>query len=344
MITADNPTSPATAPRLNFLTTGAGWVERTRCFTDTGEELAPNLNFPANNWRGNPHRCIAAASYPLVFVPAAPDAIPSELLALQDDTPIVARRETAPYDAIAKAGVIRAEVADAIERHKHGLYTAREIAHLSYKSASASSRTYSGDSESEYQEMASAFESGRLIAFKRTGKLLRDSEIRQFPGVLSQSSAALNAMNDCWFKLDDVNAWLESERATWRLQSPSAPSASAPAVALPEPVAAPAEAVPVSAGIVRHAIKARRDPLASVFARAMQDATDSACPHSVWAALVAMATGNAAPPELTDYREDKGLQATGVRGGWLSKSAFLDRWRRGSVQPRQPALSRANTR
>ena len=241
----------------NFRTTGAGWVERTRCFTDTGEELAPNLNFPANNWRGNPHRCIAAASYPLVFVPAAPDAIPSELLALQDDTPIVTRRETAPYDAIAKAGVIRAEVADAIERHKHGLYTAREIAHLSYKSASASSRTYSGDSESEYQEMASAFKSGRLIAFKRTGKLLRDSEIRQFPGVLSQSSAALNAMNDCWFKLDDVNAWLESERATWRLQSPSAPSASAPAVALPEPVApvppmpstsAPAVAGPESAG------------------------------------------------------------------------------------------------
>lgn len=141
-------------------------------------------------------------------------------------------------------------------------------------------------------------------------------------------------------------AWLSSIKSvpnTSAAPTP-APSASASDVAPPEPVADPAEAVPVSAGIVRHAIKARRDPLASVFARAMQEATDSACPYSVWAALVAMATGNAAPPELTDYREDKGLQATGARGGWLSKGAFLDRWRRGSVQPRQPALSRANTR
>lgn len=111
-----------------------------------------------------------------------------------------------------------------------------------------------------------------------------------------------------------------------------APSASAPAVAPPEPVAAPADAVSVqSTGIVRHSVKNRRSPLAAVFARAKREATDSTCPHSVWASLVAMATGSAAPPELTDYREDKGIQATGARDGWLSKDAFLDRWRRGNV-------------
>lgn len=116
------------------------------------------------------------------------------------------------------------------------------------------------------------------------------------------------------------------------LDAAPAPSASAPAVAPPEPVAAPAEAVPVlGAGVVKHTTKTRRDPLAAVFARAKSEATDSTCPYSVWAALVAMATGNYAPPELTDYRDDRGLQATGARGGWLSKSAFLDRWRRGRV-------------
>lgn len=230
---------------MHFETNAPDGISRTRCFDANREELAGSLNFAESAWRGNPKKCIAAAALPLVHIPAALDAMPADLLHLPDDALIVARREIARYDTVETAGKVRAEVADGIERHKHGLYTAREIAHLSYKSASASSSTYSGDSESEYQEMASAFKSGRLIAFKRTGKLFRDSEIRQFPGVLSQSSAALNAMNDCWFKLDDVNAWLESERATWRLQPPSAPSASAPTVAAPEPVAIPAEAVPV---------------------------------------------------------------------------------------------------
>lgn len=142
--------------------------------------------------------------------------------------------------------------------------------------------------------------------------------------------------------IDEARRVTAALRLEWpaELDSPRAltqptPSASASAVALPERVATPAEAVPVSgAGVVKHTTKTRRDPLAAVFARAKSEATDSTCPHSVWAALVAMATGNAAPPELTDYREDKGLQATGARGGWLSKSAFLDRWRRSSVQPR----------
>ena len=120
------------------------------------------------------------------------------------------------------------------------------------------------------------------------------------------------------------------------LAAPAAPdaltSASVPAAGHPEAVTAAtqAEAVP-GAGIVRHAIRHRRSPLAAVFARAKREATDSACPHSVWAALVVMATGKAPPPELTDYREDKGIQATGTRSGWLSKSAFIDRWRRGAV-------------
>lgn len=110
----------------------------------------------------------------------------------------------------------------------------------------------------------------------------------------------------------------------------TAPSASAPAVAVPEPVALPAEAVP-SECVVRHTLKTRRNPLAAVFARAKQEATDSTCPHSVWAALSAMAQGSNPPPELTDFDNAKGIQATGARDGWLSKNAFMDRWRRGNV-------------
>lgn len=109
-----------------------------------------------------------------------------------------------------------------------------------------------------------------------------------------------------------------------------APSASAPAVAVPEPVAAPVEAVP-SECVVRHTLKTRRNPLDAVFARAKQEATDSTCPHSVWAALSAMAQGSHPPPELTDFDDAKGIQATGARNGWLPKSAFMDRWRRGAV-------------
>ena len=114
--------------------------------------------------------------------------------------------------------------------------------------------------------------------------------------------------------------------------APQVPSASTPVAAHPESVTPTAEAVPVQgAGISKHVIQVRRNPLAAVFDRAKQEATDSTCPYSVWAALVAMATGQAAPPELTDYRGDKGIQATGARGGWLSKAAFMDRWRRGTV-------------
>jgi hypothetical protein len=109
---------------------------------------------------------------------------------------------------------------------------------------------------------------------------------------------------------------------------PGAEPASAPAMAVPEPVTPPAEAVP-DAGTVRHKLKStRRNPLDAVYARAKREATDPTCPHSVWAALVAMATGSNPPRELGEYRRTTGMiKATGARGGWLKKSAVMDKWR-----------------
>lgn len=122
----------------------------------------------------------------------------------------------------------------------------------------------------------------------------------------------------------------------------TAPSASPPAPA--DPVAPPAGAAarpeaPAAAqspaaprGVVRNsASRKRADPLGAVFRRAKQEATDPTCPHSVWAALMALAAGKNPPPELTDFDDEKGIQATGARNGWLSKDAFIERWRRGTV-------------
>lgn len=120
----------------------------------------------------------------------------------------------------------------------------------------------------------------------------------------------------------------------------TAPSASPPAPA--DPVAHPAgaaarlsaaaQAPAAPGGVVRNsASRKRAGPLDAVFRRAKQEATDPTCPHSVWAALMALAAGKNPPPELTDFDDEKGIQATGVRGGWLSKGAFIERWRRGTV-------------
>ena len=108
-------------------------------------------------------------------------------------------------------------------------------------------------------------------------------------------------------------------------------SASAPA-STPEPVAGTAGAGDHPGGAaVRHRAASRRQPLAAVFARAKDEATDRTCPHSVWASLVALATGKNPPRELTDFDEEKGIQATGTRSGWLTKAAFMERWRKGNV-------------
>lgn len=166
-------------------------------------------------------------------------------------------------------------------------------------------------------ELQIAIRAGRVRLFDAIGKRERGYRDDDADAVQRGVAQVLPA---------SVNAWLEADGL------PMLEQVERLAVATPEPVAAPAEAVPaLGAGVVKHTTKTRRDPLAAVFARAKSEATDSTCPYSVWAALVAMATGNYAPPELTDYRDDKGLQATGARGGWLSKSAFLDRWRRGRV-------------
>lgn len=91
-------------------------------------------------------------------------------------------------------------------------------------------------------------------------------------------------------------------------------------------------AKPQVAGSVTHLTGRRKNPLAAVFARAKAEATDEKCPHSVWASLVALPSGPNPPPELGEYRcASKRIKAAGARDGWLSKNAFMDRWRRGKV-------------
>lgn len=80
-----------------------------------------------------------------------------------------------------------------------------------------------------------------------------------------------------------------------------------------------------------HKTRNRAVPLAAVFEKAKELATDRSDPYSVWAALVELAQSRNSPPELTDFREDRGIQATGARNGWLTKEAFIERWKRGTV-------------
>lgn len=235
---------------MSFETKTADGISRTRCFDANREELAGALNFPESTWRGNPRRCIAAAALPLVSIPAALDAMPADLLDLPDDAQIVARREIARYDAIEKAGKVRAEVADAIERHAAGLFNAREVAHMIHVAASAASRAYKGDSGIWFQKLTGGFKAGRLIALSRTETIYRHEDAPRSYERISRDSAAQYAISDCVFRLDDVNAWLDGERAACRLQPPAAlaapaavPVVSAPAVAAPEPVAPYAEDV-----------------------------------------------------------------------------------------------------
>jgi hypothetical protein len=94
---------------------------------------------------------------------------------------------------------------------------------------------------------------------------------------------------------------------------------------------APEEPASPAHSVVKSSSSRRKGALSAVLCRARQEATEPTCPHSVWAALVNLAQGKNPPPELTDYHPKNGIQATGTRTGWLTKAAFMERWRRGDV-------------
>jgi hypothetical protein len=83
----------------------------------------------------------------------------------------------------------------------------------------------------------------------------------------------------------DVDAWLAAEGADYRFPpAPCASASTAPAVKAPT-AGAGGGVAPQQRRV--HKVGTRAKPLAAVFARAKAAATDSTCPYSVWAALVA---------------------------------------------------------
>lgn len=232
---------------MHFETETVDGISRTRCFDANREELAGSLNFAESAWRSNQKKCIAAASLPLVRIPAALDAMPADLLILPDDAQIVARREIARYDTVAKAGKVRAEVADAIERRAAGLFTAREVAFLLEQQRGPRSNR-----DTLFKMLADAIASGKLVTFDPDEDLPSDATRLDFAKhILGARSLGEYLAHGQYLRLDVVNQWLASTGTARRLQPPAAlaahaavPVVSSPAVAAPEPVAPYAEDVP----------------------------------------------------------------------------------------------------
>lgn len=229
---------------MHFETNAPDGISRTRCFDANREELAGSLNFAESAWRSNPKKCIAAVAMPLVRIPAALDAMPADLLHLPDDAQIVARREIARYDTVEKAGKVRAEVADGIERHAAGLFNAHEVAFwLEQQGGPRSNR------DTLFKMLADAVASGKLVTFDPDEDLPSDAtRLDHVAHKLGARSLGGHLAHRQYLRIDVVNQWLASTGTARRLQPPAAPAAapvvSAPAVAAPEPVAPPAEAVP----------------------------------------------------------------------------------------------------
>lgn len=218
---------------MHFETNAPDGISRTRCFDANREELAGSLNFAESAWRGNPKKCIAAAALPLVHIPAALDAMPADLLHLPDDALIVARREIARYDIVEKAGKVRAEVADGIERHAAGLFNAHEVAFwLEQQGGPRSNR------DTLFKMLTDAVASGKLVTFDPDEDLPSDAtRLDHVAHKLGARSLGGHLAHRQYLRIDVVNQWLASTGTARRLQPPT--------VAAPEPVAIPAEAVPV---------------------------------------------------------------------------------------------------
>jgi hypothetical protein len=268
-----------------------------------------------------------------------PLQVPLELLALGVETPVIGIEPTGTH--YTTAGKLAGYIRETIERQAAGRFYLWEAAQIL-------AETHEKSLQAIKNAMRKAFSLGVLRV------RMTDSDAPMG----SDSRLRVEGM-DSYATPGDLNKWLEADGYPYRFPiapepasapavavaaptpAPSAsapptadtpapaPSASAPTVAPPEPAATAtqAETVP-GAGIVRHALKSRRNPLDAVYARAKQEATDQTCPHSVWAALVAMATGSNPPRELGEYRRTtEMIKATGARGGWLKKRAFMDKWR-----------------
>lgn len=230
---------------MHFETKTQDGISRTRCFDDDGVELASSLNFAESAWRSDPKECIAAVARPLVRIPAALDAMPADLLDLPDDAQIVARREIARYDTVEKARKVRAEVADGIERHAAGLFSAREVAFwLEQQGGPRSNR------DTLFKMLTDAVASGKLVTFDPDEDLPSDAtRLDHVAHKLGARSLGKYLAHGQYLRIDVVNQWLASTGTARRLQPPAALAApaAAPVVSAPsvvEPVAPPAEAAP----------------------------------------------------------------------------------------------------
>lgn len=232
---------------MHFETKTTDGISRTSCFDANREELAGSLNFAESAWRSNPKKCTAAAALPLVHIPAALDAMPADLLNLPDDAQIVARREIARYDTVEKAGKVRAEVADGIERHAAGLFNAHEVAFwLEQQGGPRSNR------DTLFKMLTDAVASGKLVTFDPDEDLPSDAaRLDHVAHILGVRSLGGHLAHRQYLRIDVVNQWLASTGTARRLQPPAAlaapaatPVVSAPAVAHPESVAATVEVEP----------------------------------------------------------------------------------------------------
>lgn len=106
----------------------------------------------------------------------------------------------------------------------------------------------------------------------------------------------------------DLNQWLEKQVASYRWSPPPALQDEEDVHANASEKAQDASASAAVAGVKKHAIKTRSDPLAAVLEMAKNAAVDRHDYMSVWAALVNLAKSSARPAPILGYADLEGIK------------------------------------
>jgi hypothetical protein len=172
-------------------------------------------------------------------------------------------------------------------------------------------------------------EAGRLVFNDHGGLRIEPGEYAGHFGLYGETTSR-----------KELNAWLERIGHLCSIPAPvapsvavaaptTAPSASVPAVADHEPLARPAEAVPVQeAGATKHRIKSRIHPLDGVIAEARKRAVGGDW-MTVWNVLCGMAEARDRPEPLLGYSPVDGLKyraETDEGFEFHHRESFRKRW------------------
>ena len=172
-------------------------------------------------------------------IPLCPAEVPSELLALSDEAPVIGIESSGTFDTT--AAKLAAYIRETIERQAAGRFYLWEAAQIL-------AETHEKSPQGIKSAMRKAFSLGVLRVRMTDSDAPMDSDSR----------LRVEGM-DSYVTPGDLNKWLEADGYPYRFpvasEPASAPAVAAaaptPAVAPPEPVAAPADAVPVQRWAVK---------------------------------------------------------------------------------------------